>query len=92
MKKYKKKKLETVNMLDNVTSIGNIAFFECSSLTSITIPDSVTSIGESPFFYCGSLATINYRGTEAEWNAISKDPDWDFDAEYYTINYNYTGK
>ena len=33
----------------NVTSIGDMAFWSCSSLTSITIPNSVTSIGDRAF-------------------------------------------
>ena len=43
---------------DSVTSIGNQAFRDCTSLTSITIPDSVTSIGEVAFFNCTSLTSI----------------------------------
>ena len=47
-----------VTIGNGVTSIGNYAFFECSSLTAITIPESVTKIGESAFFDCSSLTSI----------------------------------
>ena len=41
-----------------VTSIGDRAFFGCSSLTSINTPDSVTSIGEYAFAGCNSLTSV----------------------------------
>ena len=34
-----------------VTSIGDLAFSDCSGLTSITIPEGVTSIGDYAFWY-----------------------------------------
>ena len=40
---------------NDVTSIGNSAFFGCSGLTSLTIPNSVTSIGNQAFALCSGL-------------------------------------
>ena len=42
----------------SVTSIGELAFYRCSGLTSITIPNSVTSIGFDAFKYCTGLTSI----------------------------------
>ena len=50
--------LASITIPDNVTSIGENAFYYCHNLTSITIPDSVTSIGSSAFEDCSSLTSI----------------------------------
>ena len=41
-----------------VTTIGYIAFLNCSSLTSITIPNNVTSIGSLAFRNCSNLTRV----------------------------------
>ena len=43
---------------DGVTSIGDGAFWGCTSLTSLVIPESVTSIGDYAFVGCDSLTDI----------------------------------
>ena len=51
-------KLTSMIIPNSVTSIGNGAFYDCSSLTSVTIPNSVTSIGYYAFRNCTSLTSI----------------------------------
>ena len=52
------KKITSITIPDSVTSIGNYAFYYCTSLTNVTIPDSVTSIGERAFRHCESLTNV----------------------------------
>ena len=54
---FKNSSLTSIQIGENVRSIGNYAFSECSGLTSITIPGSVTSIGDNAFYNCTNLAT-----------------------------------
>ena len=42
-----------------VTSIGDCAFYLCSSLTSVSIPNSVTAIGDYAFCSCSSLTFVS---------------------------------
>ncbi len=44
---------------DTVTSIGNWAFYGCSTLKNITIGERVTSIGNNAFSGCDSITSIN---------------------------------
>ena len=50
--------IKSVVIEDGVTTIGVLAFFNCSYLTSVTIGNSVTSIGEDAFMDCRSLTTV----------------------------------
>ena len=82
--------LESVTIPDSVTSIGYAAFYGCSNLASVTIGNGVTYIDSSAFGNCSSLTTVNYKGTQEQWEQISIRSDNTY-LTNATINYNYTG-
>ena len=83
--------LKSVTIPSSVTSIGDSAFSGCTGLTSVTIPSSVTSIGAYAFEGCSGLTNVYYRGTEAQWNAITKGSN-NGPLTNATRTYNYTGE
>ena len=68
--------LTSITIPDSVTSIDSSAFEGCTGLTSVTIGNGVTSIGSSTFYNCTGLTSITFKGTKAQWNAISKGDYW----------------
>ena len=55
--KFVPQSLKTVT-ITNATSIGDKAFYYCTSLTSIKLSNALTSIGSSAFCYCEGLTSI----------------------------------
>lgn len=55
---------------NGITKIGDSAFGRCKNLETINIPSSVTEISQIAFYMCDKLTTINFGGSESQWNSI----------------------
>ena len=55
---FRNQKQTSYVISNSVTSIGDHAFYGCSSLAEVIIPNSVTSIGNYVFSKCSSLSSI----------------------------------
>ena len=46
---------------EGITGIGDLVFYECSSVQSVTLPSTITSIGNMSFAGCTSLARVSFN-------------------------------
>ena len=71
---------------NGVTTIGDFAFNERTSLTSVSIPSTVTEIGWCAFYSCSNLTSIYYDGSINKWNKnITKQNFWDDGTGEYVV-------
>ena len=59
---------ENIVIPDNVTSIGNSAFRNCTALSTIKIGKNSVSFGKNVFRSCTSLSSVTFDGTECHFN------------------------
>jgi len=65
-------KTGTFTIPSSVTTIGDYAFYDCSSLTSVTIPNIVITIGVSAFEGCSFLTAVTIP------NSVTTIGNWAF--------------
>lgn len=61
-------------VIEEVKTIGDYAFMNCSALESVVIGKSVACIGYSAFYRCNSLASVVFADAES-WNYYIDDEE-----------------
>ena len=85
---YGNQNIKSVIVYKDVTTIGNYAFKNCSSLQNVTLPISVKIIGTGAFSGCTGLKRTNYPGEYSDWKdvAIGSDNEKFISAPRYLDN------
>ena len=69
---------------DGITNVGQMCFRDCENLTDVVLPVSIRGMGLDTLDNT-SVSDIWYKGTEEQWNAITKQSG----STSGTIHYNY---
>ena len=67
--------LQSIEFVGDITHIYKYAFQNCSQLESIILPTTLSYLDNYVFEGCSNL-TINYCGTQAQWNSMMKNSYW----------------
>ena len=74
-----------------VQSIPSSIFENNTRLEEIVIPSSVKFFEYACFMNCSNLKTINYCGTQAQWNLLNFNACWNEGVHAdFTVNYDYS--
>lgn len=68
-------KLKRITLSNELKILPSGFLCYCNALESITIPESIEKIEEFAFVLT-KLKTINFKGTEEQWNNIEKEHNW----------------
>lgn len=61
-------------------------FDQCMYVKRIVLPSTITKIYKEILTSCISLQKIDYAGTKAEWNAITKEERWNYRAPAFEVS------
>ena len=76
-------KIKSIRIGDRITSVGNYAFAECTSVTKVIIEDSVTQVGYYSFYGCSGINTIKMP-VDLDINATTEKINLAGDVRYHS--------
>jgi len=62
--------MESISIPEGVITIGQNIFFCSPCIKNITLPSTLTTIGDRAFYGCATNLTINFAGTQEQWEAF----------------------
>lgn len=72
--------LEHIALPNTIVKLNNASFAQCTNLRRVEIPIGINQISWEVFYGCKNL-TIQYGGTQNQWQAINKDSQWNYRAD-----------
>ncbi len=77
--------VKEIDVPQGTTVIAGYAMSGLTKITTVNLPNSIQKIDWGAFQDCSALVTINYDGTMAQWQSISKNWYWDYGTGNYTV-------
>lgn len=73
---FRDSQIKSLNIPNNVTTLGANLCYGCTSLQSVTISNGISVIPGYCFSGCTNLSNITYNGTMDQWTALNKLVGW----------------
>ena len=85
--------LTEIEIPDGVQELSTYSFYECSNLNTIILPDSIKLISSYALglaSYSSKEFIIKFKGTQEQWNSISKGSNWSYKRNNVAMIYDFS--